>query len=83
MQTSTTGECPVPRFEVAIFNQEVRDCVKMQDKHEGFEDEWADTHYIQISAENEESARDKINRQYPPDRGFVINDITPVTENTF
>lgn len=73
----------MPKFEVAIFNQEVRDCVKMQDKHELLEDDWADTHYIQVSAENEEAARAKIDRMHPPDRGFVINDITLVTENTF
>lgn len=71
------------KFEVAIFNQEVRDCVNSDDDHEILEDDWADMHYIQVSAENEEGARAKINRMHPPDRGFVITDITPVTENTF
>ncbi|MHA1598332.1 MAG: hypothetical protein ACTSV1_06380 [Alphaproteobacteria bacterium] len=73
----------MPKFEVVIFNQEVRDCVKMQEKHEGFEDEWADPHYIEVSAPDEDAARAKINRQYPPGNGFVISDISPVTENTF
>jgi hypothetical protein len=73
----------VPKFEVVVFNQEVRDRVAVQEKHEGYEDEWADPHYIQVSAHDEDGARAKINRQHPPEHGFVITDITPVTENTF
>jgi len=71
----------MPKFEVVIYNQEVRDCVKMQDKHEAFDDDWADPRYIQVSAANEEDARARINKKYPPGRGFVITDISPSTGN--
>ena len=68
----------MPKYEVALYNEEVRVLVKQGDSHEGFEDSWADTHYIEVMAPGEEMARAKIGKQYPPHRGFVIEQISQV-----
>ena len=68
----------MPKFEVALFNEEVRVLVKQGESHEGFEDSWADTHYVEVNAPNEEMARGRIEKQYPAHRGFVIEQISAV-----
>jgi hypothetical protein len=65
----------MPKYEVVIYNEEVRKLVKMGDKHDRFEDSWADTHYIDVLAPGEEIARAKIEKQYPAHQGFVIVEI--------
>ncbi len=66
----------MPKYEIAIFNAEVRDFVKRGESHERYEYSWADTHYIDVIAPGEEMARAKIEKQYPRHRGFVIENIT-------
>ncbi len=68
----------MPQFEVTIFNQEVRDCLKRLDKHESLEDEWEDPHSIDVTAFNEGGARAKVEKKYPPNRGFVITGIVEI-----
>ena len=65
----------MPKFEVAIFNQDVRDLVKSGEEHERYEDNWADLHYISILAPDEDVARAKIEKQYPAQNGFRITQI--------
>ncbi len=67
------------KFEVAVYNAKVRETVKMGDRHKEFEDDWADTHYIEIRAENEDKARARAAVKYPKSRGFVIVDVTEAT----
>jgi len=67
----------MPKFEVAVFNQEVRDVVKQGDHHREFEDNWADTHYIEVNADSEDAARGRMALKYPESKGFVIVDISP------
>ncbi|CAA6604095.1 conserved hypothetical protein [Rhodospirillaceae bacterium LM-1] len=59
-------------YEIALYNAEVRRLVYEGEHHRQYPDSWADTHYIEIEAENEAKATDKIKNKYPPDRGFVI-----------
>lgn len=59
-------------YEVAMYNAEVRRLVYEGEHHKQYPDSWADTHYIEIEAEDEEKAAGKIKNKYPPDRGFVI-----------
>ncbi|MCP4713350.1 MAG: hypothetical protein GY869_32375 [Planctomycetes bacterium] len=66
----------MPKFEIALYNEEVRKLVKMGDSHELYEDSWADTHYIDVTAPAEDMARAKIQKQYPSNRGFIIVEIT-------
>jgi hypothetical protein len=71
----------MPQFEITIFNQEVLDCLKRLDKHESFEDEWADPHSFDVLAMNEDAARAKIEKKYPPNRGFVITEISKIASD--
>ena len=66
----------MPKYEVALFNKDVREVVKLGDSHELYEDSWSDTHYVDVTAPNEAVAREKIEKQYPASRGFVIEQIT-------
>ena len=62
-------------FEVAVFNQEVRDLVQNGQSHRDFTDDWADIHLIEISAPDVATALSKIRSRYPETRGFVINGV--------
>lgn len=63
-------------FQVGIFNQEVRRAHMMGQKHRTLDDKWADINYEEFFAPNEEAARKKAIRKYPPERSFVIENIT-------
>lgn len=63
------------KFEVAIYNMEVRQKVTEGEHHKRFNDDWADMHYVEVEAENEELARAKIEFRHPSVQGFVMNDI--------
>ncbi|WP_019643585.1 hypothetical protein [Novispirillum itersonii] len=60
------------RYEVAIYNAEVRRLVYTGDHHRDLADSWSETHYVEVVAENADRARAKIFNRYPRDRGFVI-----------
>ena len=60
------------RFEVALYNAEVRRLVYDGDHHRDLTDDWSSTHYVEIRAASALEARRKIEQRYPRDRGFVI-----------
>ncbi|WP_038012909.1 hypothetical protein [Terasakiella pusilla] len=63
-------------FEVGIYNQEVRSCVKENDSHLDYGDQWADVHYQNIIADTEEEARSMVAERYPAERGFILESIS-------
>ena len=63
------------KFEVAVYNAEVRQKVADGERHKRFADDWAYLHYIEIEANNEEQARAKIEVMHPSVQGFVIDEI--------
>lgn len=64
------------RFEVAIFNEEVKKSVREAEKNRtGLSDDWADTRYIEVKADTPESAKAKILVRYPAARGFVVVEV--------
>jgi len=66
------------KFEIAVHNKDVRRLVKEGEKHKNLSDDWGDTHYIEISAQNDEDARQKAARKFPANLGYVIEAIKPV-----
>ncbi|MBT3306633.1 MAG: hypothetical protein HN377_09130 [Alphaproteobacteria bacterium] len=68
------------KFEISIFNKQVRELVANDQHHEQYTDDWADFHYVEISADSEEQARNRINGRYPPENGFVVDSITRMEE---
>ena len=65
----------MPKYEIALFNAEVRDFVKRGETHERYEDSWADTHYIEIDATDSTAARKKIESRYPESQGYVVEQV--------
>ena len=68
------------KFEAAVYNAEVRQKVADDEHHKRFADDWADMHYIEIEAENEEQARSKIEVMHPSVQGFVLDNIMKINE---
>ncbi len=64
------------KFEVALYNSEVRKLVREGERHKDLKDDWADTHYVVVNAVDETDARAKIEARYPKERGFVVNNIS-------
>ena len=68
-------------FEVAVQNREVRALLGEGRRHRQLRDEWADTHYIEVTAGDANEARRKAEANYPADKGFVIEQIVQVRED--
>ena len=62
-------------FEVSIYNKEVRSLVKENQSHAYFDDQWADVQVCDVLAADEAEAMTVIQERYPPDDGFVVEDI--------
>lgn len=65
-------------FEVVIYNEQVRDKLREGLHHRTFNDDWGDSHYIEIRADDEDGALHKARDKYPPEDGFVIEGISVV-----
>ncbi|MDP6391012.1 MAG: hypothetical protein QF654_14035 [Alphaproteobacteria bacterium] len=63
------------KFEVGVFNQEVRDAMKLGERHSQLKDDWADIHWVEVRATDEKAARQKVGVQYPASRGYVITEV--------
>ena len=74
--THTIHELSHKKFEVAVYNKEVRQLMKEGERHRHLTDDWADIHYLEVTAEDERGARAKIEAKYPEAKGFVIEDVT-------
>ncbi len=62
-------------YEVAIYNKDVRAMVKENQSHCYFDDHWADVQFHDIIAIDEQEARALIAQRFPPDDGFVVEDV--------
>lgn len=63
------------KYEVTVYNAEVRKKVEAGEHHARWGDDWADFRYIDIRAENEDQARAQVESRYPPDQGFIIDSV--------
>ncbi len=66
------------KFEFAVYNSEVRHKVADGEHHRRFADDWADTRYIEIEADNEEQARALVEVMHPNVQGFVIDEFLEI-----
>lgn len=64
-------------YEVAIYNAKVREMVKRNLRHSYFHDEWAAAQKRSVVATTESEARKLIAERFPPEEGFVIQDVSP------
>ena len=63
-------------YEIALHNAQVREALSQGDRHKTFNDDWADTHYIEFTADSPDDAVAKCQRKYPSEEGFVIEQVT-------
>lgn len=66
------------KFEVVIYNAEVRKALKDGTRHKDLADTWADQHFIEVFATDREAARNQVMKRHPPEKGFVIVDVQQV-----
>ncbi|PCI33575.1 MAG: hypothetical protein COB54_04585 [Alphaproteobacteria bacterium] len=74
---------PPKRFEVSIFNQQVREMSKQNKDHPNFNSDWAHLQFFTFEGETEEEALQKIRLKYPERKGFIIDKIVEVLEYEF
>jgi hypothetical protein len=67
----------VAKFEVGVYNKQVADAVAVGEHHRHFADSWAETHYIDVEAEDATAARRKIEVLHSEKNGFVILSVEP------
>lgn len=63
------------RFEVGIFNQDVRDALADGRRHRQLSDDWADMHFIEVMAKDREDARNIMTRRYTPHMGYIVAEV--------
>lgn len=68
------------KYEVTIYNKDVRDHVRDEKRHPHFDAGWADQRFLQIEARDADDARKAILRRHPERKGFVIVDITEIPD---
>ncbi len=69
----------MPVFEVAIFNSAVRQAVADGEHHSQYKDGWADIHYVEYEARDENDARARSQTRHPENHGFVIINVARVS----
>lgn len=74
---------PMAKFEVTVYNAEVRKKVEDGEHHARWGDDWADFRYIDVRADNEDQARAQVESRYPPDQGFIIDSIVKEIQSNF
>jgi len=65
-------------FEVFLYNRDVRAAVKENRSHDLFGDHWADVQVQDVMAESEDQAKRLISNRYPPEQGFVVQQLSVV-----
>ncbi len=74
----TLGMIMMITFEAAIYNEIVRRLVSEHQRHDLYEDVWADLNFIEVEARDEDQAIAKLKRRYPENRGFKITQLYQV-----
>ena len=68
----------MPSFEIGVYNKEVRKLTRVGDHHKDLDDSWENIHYIEITSNDEQQARAKVQSKYPSTHGYVIEQVSRV-----
>ena len=63
-------------FAAFLYNRDVRAAVKDNRSHALYGDHWADVQVQDVMAESEDQARRLISSRYPPEEGFVVQQLS-------
>ena len=65
-------------FEATLYHQDVRSAVDDNRHHAFFSDHWANVKVRGLLAQDENEAYQLLSERYPPEEGFVIEDLAAV-----
>lgn len=71
------------RFEVSIYNEQVREMDQNNKDHPNFAREWAHLHFLTYDGETEEDVIQQVQKRHPQRKGFVIDKIVEIKEYDF
>ncbi len=71
------------RYEVSLYNQQVRDMDKENKDHPNFAREWAHLHFLTYEGETENDVIQQVQKRHPERKGFVIDKIVEIKEYEF
>lgn len=71
------------RFEISIYNQQVRELDRENKDHPNFARDWAHLHFLTYEAESEAGAIQQVQKRHPERKGFVIDKIVEIKEYDF
>ena len=71
------------RFEVSIYNEQVRELNKQNKDHPNFTRDWAHLHFFTYKGETEIDIIQQIQKKYPKRKGFIIDKIVEIKEYEF
>jgi hypothetical protein len=64
------------KYEVAVYNRMVRETLYQGERNRtGYSDDWAQTHFVEVSATSDDDARRMLLRRYPAEKGFVVEGV--------
>lgn len=69
---------PQQRYEVALYNQKVRDSLERGERPRQLSEDWSEIRYIELTARNREELHDKVEQRFPARRGFVIEHVAEI-----
>ncbi len=71
------------KFEVSVYNQQVREMDKQNKEHPNFSREWARLNFLSYEGADEQEVIRKVHKKYPERKGFVIDKIVEMKEYEF
>jgi len=67
-------------YHVTFYNKTVRALAKDNKSHPEYEDHWGDAHTQDVAAHSEHEAKQKLFQRFPPQDGFVIEQVVLETQ---
>lgn len=64
-------------YEVALYNEQVRELVQKKRQHIYFSKQWAKLQMRDVVARDEAEARALIAERFPEEDGFIVEEIRP------
>lgn len=71
------------RFEVSLYNKDVRKFEEQNKVHPNFNSDWAHLQFFTYEGESERDILEQVRRKYPERKGFVIDKVVQIKEYEF
>ncbi|WP_339865693.1 hypothetical protein [Paremcibacter congregatus] len=71
------------RFEVSLYNKDVRKMLEQNKDHPNFNRDWAHLQFFTYEGETENDILEQVRKKYPERKGFVIDKVMEIKEYEF